>query len=195
MRQIEWRGGLEGSMFVIWLLVLILLPGCAMIERITHDPWLSFAFKVFNFAILLAILLKFLSKPVGKFLKNRQARVRQAIEDAERAKADAEKRMEAYEKRIARIDEEIAEIHRVLREEGEREKEKIIREAERMAEQIKEQARLTAEQELRVAQRVLREELAELAVKVAEEVLRKRIERSDQKKLFQEYLEKMEIFR
>ena len=182
-------------MWAIWLLVVIFLPGCAMIERITHDPWLSFAFKVLNFAILVAILLKFLSRPVGNFLKNRQVRVRQALEHAERAKADAENRMEEYEKRIAHIDEEIAEIHRILKEEGEREKGKIIAEAERMSEQIKEQARLTAEQELRVAQRVLREELADLVVKVAEEVVRKGLNRSDQKKLFQEYLEKMEIFR
>ncbi len=100
--------------------------------------------------------------------------------------------MEEYDKRLAQIDKEIGEIHRVLREEGENEKARIIREAERMAENIKEQARSTAQQEIRQAQRILREEMTDLAVKMAEEILRKSISKSDQKRLVEEYVAKME---
>jgi F-type H+-transporting ATPase subunit b len=176
----------------IVILTIAFLPGCAMVERITHDPWLSFAFKVVNFLILMAILFKFLSKPLGNFLKNRQVKVKQALEDAEKARAEAEKKMEQYDKRLAQIDKEIGEIHRVLREEGENEKGRIIREAERMAENIKEQARSTAQQEIRQAQRILREEMTDLAVKLAGEILRKSISKSDQKRLVEEYVAKME---
>ncbi|NIS69611.1 MAG: F0F1 ATP synthase subunit B [Proteobacteria bacterium] len=187
------RPGMPGAgMTGIVILTIAFLPGCAMVERITHDPWLSFAFKVVNFLILMAILFKFLSKPLGNFLKNRQAKVRQALEDAEKARAEAEKKMGEYDKRLARIDKEIGEIHRVLREEGENEKVRIIREAERMAENIKEQARSTAQQEIRQAQRILREEMTDLAVKMAEEILRKSISKSDQKMLVEEYVAKME---
>lgn len=179
----------------IWILLIAFLPGCTVIERITHDPWLSFAFKVVNFLILMAILIKFLSKPLGNFLKNRQTRIRQALEDAEKARAEAEKKMKDYDKRLARIDQEIEEIHHVLREEGEREKARIIQEAEKMAEKIKEQARSTAQQEIRVAQRILREEMADLAVKLAEEILTKSMSKSDQKKLVKEYVDQMESLR
>jgi F-type H+-transporting ATPase subunit b len=185
----------RAGIVVIWLLLIVFLPGCAVIERINHDPWLSFAFKVVNFMILMAILVKFLSKPVGKFLKNRQTRVRQALKDAERATAEAEKKMQDYEKRLARIDEEIQEIHHVLREEGEKEKARIIHEAEEMAETIKEQARFTAQQEIRVAQRILREEMADLTVKLAGEILEKGMNKSDQKKLVEEYVDQMETLR
>lgn len=183
------------EMLGIWLLFIAFLPGCAVIERINHDPWLSFAFKVVNFLILMAILIKFLSKPLGSFLKNRQAKVRQALEDAEKARAEAEKRMEDYEKRLAHMDEEIEKIHHILREEGEKEKARIIREAEQMAEKIKDQAHVTAQQEIRVAQRILRQETADLAVRLAEEILRKSMTESDQKKLVEEYVDQMETLR
>lgn len=187
------RPGTKGlGIILIGFLVLSFLPGCAIVERITHDPWLSFAIKVLNFLILMAILIKFLRKPLGNFLKSRQAKVRQALEDAEKAKAEAEKKMDEYEKRLTHIDSEIEEIHRVLKEEGEKEKARIISEAERMAENIKEQARSTAQQEIRQAQRILREEMSDLAVKLAEEVLKKSMSKSDQKRLVEEYVAKME---
>lgn len=190
------RPGIErAGILGIWLLIIAFLPGCAIVERITHDPLLSFAFKVVNFMILMAILIKFLSKPLGNFLKNRQANVRQALEDAEKARAQAEKRMKDYDKRLAHVDKEIEEIHNILREEGEREKARIIREAEQMAEKIREQARSTAQQEIRLAQRVLREEMADLAVKLAEEILKKTMSKADQKKLVEEYVDQMETLR
>jgi F-type H+-transporting ATPase subunit b len=174
------------------LLTTFFLPGCAIVERITHDPLLSFAFKVLNFLVLMAILIKLLSKPLGNFLKNRQAKVRQALEDAEKARAEAEKKIREYEKRLAHIDEEIQEVHRALREEGEKEKARIVSEAERMAENIKNQARATAEQEIRRAQSILREDMTDLAVKIAEEILKKGMSRSDQKRLLEDYIAKME---
>jgi F-type H+-transporting ATPase subunit b len=177
---------------VILLSLVFLLSGCAMIERITHNPWLSFAFKVLNFAILLAIFIKVLRKPLGKFLKNRQAKIKQALEDAEKAKTEAEKKMEEYEKRLARIDGEIEEIHRTLKEEGEREKARIVQEADQMTAKIREQAKAMADQEIRVARQTLREEMADLAVKLAEEILKKGMSEADQKKLVKEYVDQME---
>jgi F-type H+-transporting ATPase subunit b len=175
-----------------WLGVILFLPGCAIIERINHDPWLSFLFKVVNFGILMAILIKALKKPLGNFLKNRRTRVREALEEAERAKAEAQRKMQDYEKRLARIDEEIEEIRHALRGEGEREKARIIHDAEQMAEKIRAQAQATAQQEIQVAQQVLREEVADLAVKLAEEILKKGMSKADQKKLVEEYVAQME---
>jgi F-type H+-transporting ATPase subunit b len=193
----SWTGSrLRGTGFVlIWLLILVFLPGCAIIERINHDPWLSFLFKVINFLILMAIFIKVLKKPVGNFLRNRQSKVRQALEDAEKARVEAGRRMQEYERRLAHLDEEIDEIHRTLKEEGEREKARIIQEAERMAEEIKAQAQATTEQEIRVAQQILREEVADLAVQLAEEILKKSMSKSDQKKLVEQYVDQMETLR
>ncbi len=185
------RGREKVGIVGIGLLFLAVLPGCAMLERITHDPWLSFAFKVLNFAILMVILIKVLSKPLGNFLKNRQAKVRQTLEDAKKARAQAEERMQDYERRLAQIDKEIAEILDTLREEGQREKARIIRAAEEQAEKIKEQARATAQQEVQQAQRILREETAGLAVKLAEDILKKTIADSDHKRLVEEYVDQM----
>ena len=193
----SWTGSrLRGAGFVlIWLLILVFLPGCAIIERINHDPWLSFLFKVINFLILMAIFIKVLKKPVGNFLRNRQSKVRQALEDAEKARVEAGRKMQEYERRLAHIDEEIDEIHRTLKEEGEREKARIIQEAERMAEEIKAQAQATTEQEIRVAQQILREEVADLAVQLAEDILKKSVSKSDQKKLVEQYVDQMETLR
>jgi F-type H+-transporting ATPase subunit b len=193
----SWAGSrLRGAGFVlICLLILAFLPGCAIIERINHDPWLSFLFKVINFLILMAIFIKVLKKPLGNFLRNRQSKVRQALEDAEKARREAGRKMQEYERRLAHIDEEIDEIHRTLKEEGEREKARIIQEAERMAEEIKAQAQATTEQEIRVAQQILRGEVADLAVQLAEEILKKSVSKSDQKKLVEQYVDQMETLR
>jgi F-type H+-transporting ATPase subunit b len=179
----------------IGLFIVMFLPGCAIIERVTHDPWMSFALKVINFLILLVILIKFLSKPLGNFLKNRQVRLRQALEDAEKARAEAEKKLQDYEKRLVNIDKEIEEIHHMLREEGEREKARILGQAEELAEKIREQARVTAQQEIRIAQGILREEVADLAVKLARQILEKGMTEADQKKLIEDYVDRIETLR
>jgi len=180
---------------LVWPILMAFLPGCALIERVTHDPWLSFVFKVINFGILMVILIRFLKKPLGNFLRNRQLKIKQALEDARKAKAQAEQKMQEYEKRLANIDTEIERIHRTLKEEGEKEKAKIIQEAEQMAARIRQKAQATAQKEIRVAQRILREEIADLAVRLAEEMLKRGMTKADQKKLVEEYVDRMETLR
>jgi len=195
VRRRRLPGGRHAWSLGVLLVLIGFLPGCALIERVTHNPWLSFAFNVVNFAILVSLLVKFLSKPLGTFLKRRQAEVKKALEEAERARSEAEKKAKEYEARLARMDEEIQGIHQALREEGEREKARLIREAEQMAEKIREQAQVTARQEIRAAQRVLREEMADLAVRLAEEIVKRGITEADQKRLVEEYIDQMEALR
>ncbi|MEZ0343463.1 MAG: ATP synthase F0 subunit B, partial [Caldimicrobium sp.] len=56
---------------------------------------------------------------------------------------------------------------------------------------IKEQAQLYIAQEMERAKDMLRVELAEEAVKLAEEILRKNITPEDQKRIFKEVLEQI----
>jgi F-type H+-transporting ATPase subunit b len=155
------------------------------------ESWLSWVFKFFNFAVLLAIVVKFAGKPLKNYLVNRHKGVKERIEEAERLFQEAEAIKKEYEDRLAKLDEEIDAFKKVVIEETEKEKQKILEEARGLALKIKEQARLTYEQEIREAKGKIKEEIARLTVERAEKLIAERFNRSDNDKMVEEFIEKL----
>jgi F-type H+-transporting ATPase subunit b len=155
------------------------------------ESWLSWVFKFFNFAVLLAIVVKFAGKPLKNYLVNRHKGVKERIEEGERMFREAEALKKEYENRLAKLDEEIDAFKKVVIEETEKEKQKILEEARGLALKIKEQARLTYEQEIREAKGKIKEEIARLTVERAEKLIAERFSRSDNDKMVEEFIEKL----
>jgi F-type H+-transporting ATPase subunit b len=153
--------------------------------------WWEFVEKIFNFAVLVAIIYLFAKKPVASLLKKRQESIKQAIEEAEKAKRDGGKASQEYEARLKRLDQEIERIRQTLIQEGERERERIIQEAQQMAEKIKRQAALSAQQELKMVKLRLQEEMAAMTVQLAEELLKKHLKPQDHERLVDDYIERV----
>ncbi len=144
-----------------------------------------------NFIALVIILYKLLKKPVVNFFKNRKESILKEYEELLAKKKEAEARYLELQEKIKNLKAEAEAIYQNYVEQGIKEKERILEEARLQAERIKEQAQLYIAQEMEKAKERLKVELAEEAVKLAEEILRKNITPEDQKRVFKEVLEQI----
>ena len=147
--------------------------------------------RVLNFAVLLVVLIKVLSKPIANGLRARQQAISEQFADLEERKAEADKAYQTFEEKLAAIDGEVNDIIQSAVSQGEAEKARIIEEANRAAADIKRQAEMAIQHELAEAKLRLREEVANQAVVMAEELIRKNLQETDQVKLIEDYLAKV----
>lgn len=151
----------------------------------------DFLYRCFNFALMVGLLAYFVTKPIRKGLKERTEEIRKTLADAQAAKEAAEARQREYRDKLAKATEEIAGITEAIRREGELEREKILAAAKEMAEKIEKEATNKASGVVDKARSELREEAARLAVELAENLLKKQINTDDQKRLVDEYMQKV----
>jgi F-type H+-transporting ATPase subunit b len=152
----------------------------------------DFAWRVLDFTLLVAILWWAIKKAnVKGALADRRDGIEKALTEAVRAKEAAETKMAEYADKLAKANKEIDEIQAAMKRDGEAERERIIAEAKAAAVKIREQAAAAAEQEVLKARMELREEAGRLAVKLAEQTLKEKIEKNDQDRLVGEYLAKV----
>jgi F-type H+-transporting ATPase subunit b len=97
------------------------------------ESWLSWAFKIFNFAVMVAVLVKFAGKPLMNFLQNRSTNVKGKLDEADRLFKEAEALKEEYQSRLSKLDNEIEAFKKSVLEDTEKEKKKILDEATEFA--------------------------------------------------------------
>ena len=131
--------------------------------------WKEWLWRIVNFAILIFILVKFLSKPMKEYFRKRSEVIEQSLTEAREAKELAQKALKEVQEKLALRDQEIEKIIASARKSGESERDSLIEQGTRMSEKIKEQARANIELELKNAKAALRSEAAELAIKRSEE--------------------------
>lgn len=149
--------------------------------------------KTFNFAVLAIGIYLVWKKVIKGLLEKRGVDIKKALEDAKAARDAADRKASEYSEKLALLEKKVAEINTELMAEGEAEKKRILLEAENIANKIKEQARLTAAQEVNRAKLEIRKEVAEIAVKMAEEILKKELSADDQKRLLKGYLNNLRL--
>ncbi len=144
-----------------------------------------------NFLALIVLLYKLLKKPVVNFFKSRQENLLKQYEELLAKKKEAEAKYLELQEKVKNLKEEAETIYQNYIEQGMREKEKILEEAKLQAARLKEQAQLYISQEMEKAKDILRVELAQEAVKLAEEILRKNVTEEDQKVLYKNFVEQI----
>jgi F-type H+-transporting ATPase subunit b len=157
----------------------------------TKAQLIDFAWRIGNFIILLYILYKLMWKKMKSFFAGRREGIKASLEEAEVVKADAEKKFMEYDEKIKKAEEEIQNISAMIKAQGEEEKKRIIADAERASVKMKEDAKARMEQELKKAKNELRLEASELAVQMAEDILKKKITKEDHEGMVREYLDRM----
>lgn len=177
------------------LLLVVLLSGVAFASEGHHvDSGVllkDFLYRLLDFTIMAAILVYFLAKPLKKGLAGRRETIEKTLAEAKQAKAEAEAKFAEYDRKLAQATEEIAEIGAAIRREGELEKQKIIENAKQMAITIEQDAEKAAALEVAKARSELQREAVQLAVDVAEELLKKNFTKDDDARLIDEYLQKV----
>jgi len=155
------------------------------------ESWLSWVFKIINFGVLVAILVKYAGKPLKDYLQTRSAAIRDKVEEGDRLFREAEALKKEYEARLARLDEEIGTFKKTILEETEREKKKILDEAAGFASRIREQAAITYEQEIREVKSKIKEEIARLTMEHAEKLVFDKFGHKDHDRRVEEFIEKL----
>ncbi len=148
-------------------------------------------YRALNFAGLVVILVYFLRKPISSGLSSRREEIKDQLDALESRKAEAERMYKEAEAKLAKLDEEVSAIISEAVKQGEVEKDKIIADAERAAGDLKRQAEMAVAFELAEAKKRLKAEVAEQAVLLAEELLRKNIQPADQSKMVEASLAKV----
>lgn len=153
--------------------------------------WLDWAFKIFNFAVLVAILVKFASKPLINFLRSRSTGVQSKLDEADKLFKEAEVLKNEYQERLSKLDGEIEAFKKTVQEDTEKEKNKILAEATEFANRIKEQANITYQQELREMKSKIKEEIAKLTMARAEKLIVEKYNSKDHEQIVDEFIEKL----
>ena len=147
--------------------------------------------RVVNFAALMIILVKFGAKPIAAGLSGRQKKIKDDIEDLESRRDEAEKTYQAFQTKLAGMEKEIDTIVDKAIAQAEIEKAKILEKAEQSAEDMKRQAEMTINNEIMVARRTLKNDIADKATSMAEELISKNLTSDDQVKIIEDYLDKV----
>jgi F-type H+-transporting ATPase subunit b len=146
-------------------------------------------FHAVNFALFAGLLIWLAGPTVRDALRARSLEVRKELDEAARLKTEAAARHEAVSKRLASIEDEIRDIRGRARSEAEAEERRIHERAREAAVRIAEGAQRQIRDETARAKFELRREAVELAVQLAESVLKTQVSAVDQKRLAIEFLE------
>jgi F-type H+-transporting ATPase subunit b len=148
-------------------------------------------YRLMNFAVLAAVLVFILRKPISQALRSRIKSIQEQLENLEIQKVEAEKQLAQYNEKLSQLENEAANIVDDYIKQGDEAKAKIIKEAEQTAEKLRAQARRNIEHEFEKAKQKLQQEIVESSLQKAEKSLKKEITAQDQDKLIDEYINKV----
>jgi len=177
------------------LICLVLIAFSAVIaseggEGGSKSIW-EMVWRLVNFLILMALLWKLLADKVKTYFSDRRVEIAEMIEQADQAKEDAEKQFAEIQQKLKNVETDILEIKGSIMGELEGEKERIIQEGKTSADRILQQARWSAEQEVVKARNELKNHVVEMAGDMASGMITRSMTPEDQKKILEEYLNKV----
>lgn len=185
---------IKNSGLLIAIGAVIAAPSFALAaEEAAEKPgsWLGTLFFTINFAIFVAIIVKFAGPAVGAYFRDRATAIRSQLERLNSALREAQELASRAEERIAQLDQEAAQLK------GEMDNETVfivnrIREGARAtAERIRRDTELTGAAITEAAQRRVREHLAATATNLARELIARSFETSDQARLIDNFMDKI----
>ena len=144
--------------------------------------------EIVSFGVLLFILTKYAFPPILQILDDRERKIRESIESAERRSAEAERRMAEYEAKMKASQKEAEELTAQAKVRALQLKEENERQLSADAERIKTAAAREIEQERRRALEDVCRYASDLALQVAGKVLERSLTDADHKRLADEAL-------
>lgn len=138
--------------------------------------------------LFLYIMGKYAVPPILKALNEREHRIKDSLESAEKALAKAERISEDNKKALKEAEYKAQKIRKEAIEDAELLRAERIEKAKKDASKLLEDARKTIEQEKKQALSELRDEVAELAVKSASMIIEAELDQEKNKKLVDNFI-------
>ncbi|MEE8396249.1 MAG: ATP synthase F0 subunit B [bacterium] len=181
-------------------LALLLVPaapalaaeGAAAGSEEHGSPWLDFAYKVVNFAVLVGLIVYFARRPLGAFLSGSAGETLAAFIGSRKAVEEAAAELEEQKKKLAEMENELRRMTEATHADGAAERQQLVEEAEAQAHRIREQGSRQIEQEMAKARAALKMELADEVVRLAEGLIRARVDDAQHTRLVGEFIDRLE---
>jgi len=157
-------------------------------EAAEHSAEVSPIWKWANFAILAIGLGYGMAKGLPPLFKSRTKEIQQGISEAQQMKLDAERRSAEMDARLNALGADIEKFRTQSAAEMQQEGDRISRETAEQIKKIEQQAAVELESVGKTARRQLKEYAGELALSLAEERLRARIDGATESALVDDFV-------
>jgi F-type H+-transporting ATPase subunit b len=138
------------------------------------------------FAITFFVLRRYAFGPIQRVIDDRRERIRQSIEEADRARAEARDLLEEHRKLVGQAKQEAEEILAEGRRVAESQRERVREETEADRERRLEETKRQIEAETQRALEQIRAEVAELTLVATAKVTGKVLDRDDHRRLIED---------
>jgi F-type H+-transporting ATPase subunit b len=177
---------------LVGLTVLLLVSPAFAAEGGLINLDKSLIIQMINFLVLLFILWKLLYKPlVGKMEERTQA-IKKSLEEAQAARAEAERQRQAHAAQIQSALAEAQSIRATALNEAAVVLRRLVEAARAEAGRLVQSAKTEMEQDIRRARQQLRQEVGDLAVQIAERLIKKSLRDEDHHRIVQEALARVD---
>ncbi|MGI6544240.1 MAG: F0F1 ATP synthase subunit B [Limnochordia bacterium] len=154
------------------------------------DLW-TLLLQSLNVLVVMAVLYFLLFRPLGALMAKREKEVADSLSQAEQTRGEAEKLLAEYQERMRNAQAEAEAIIAEATKKAEQYATKRKAEADAQYEEIIRKAKAEIDAERARAMAAMREEVAQLAVMAAGQVLGRTISAADHRKLIEEFVQKV----
>lgn len=145
--------------------------------------------EVLSFAILFFVLYKYAFPGILSVLEEREKKIKDSLDEAERHRSEAEQKLKEYEAKLKTAAKEAEGILAATKERAQRLMEENEQRMTVEAERIKGDATREIDQERRKAIQDIRAQTTDIALMVAEKVVQRSLNEADHRKFADEALE------
>ena len=154
------------------------------------DFWTAL-FVLLNTIAIFLVARKFLFQPVHKLISDRQSEIDRMYADAQKLRLDAERADNELKQKLASAQSESDRIVKEALNRAETKEREIISAARKEAAEVLDKAALDAQREKKQVLSDAKDEIASIAVAIAEKVVQKQLDESDQAKLANEFIARL----
>jgi len=160
-------------------------------EHAEEAGWFETGAKLFNFVLLVAILVHFLRRPIANYLVDRSQQIRHALVEAKATREQASADLAAIATRLRALPAELDALTARGAEEVKMEQARIKALAATERARVLSQTRREIDQQYRLSRRALLHETAEQAATIARARIERDITPADQTRLIDRYLQQV----
>jgi F-type H+-transporting ATPase subunit b len=174
------------------LLLSLLLCSCDAMESLGIN-WHGLLAQFISFGILLAVLILVAYRPITRMLDERSRRIKDSMDQAEFIKQQVAKTEQMVQEQLSQARKQGQDLVAQAAQIGERLKEEARQQARQDAKAMLARARreIDAEREAAIAR--LREEFVDIAIKAAEKVINKALDKETHKQLIEQTLQESNL--
>lgn len=151
-----------------------------------------FIFMLFNFAVLVGILVKYGWPQMQAIAAERHDQIKNALDEAAKLRAEAQKKLAEYDARVKGLDAEIKALVDGIRADAEADKARILEQAKAQAAALKKEADQRIAAEIELARTALTKEVTVAAAAAAEKLLKEKVTQDDQRGLVNTFIKNVE---